>query len=269
MRNSLLIEDYPLLVLPRLATVLGLNEAIFLQQIHYWLRENERHKRHKSHYRAGHWWTYNSYENWQKNNFPFWSISTLKRISKALSRPYTPKKATDTKISREALIITTDKYNRDCTDRTLWYTIDYEALAEIEAELEKRRGCQNDTVESAKVTPSEEVKMTLSKGQNDTLRECQNGTLSSETSSEISPETSRWGAVLQFLEISLGSAFFWLEDSYVESYDGIMLKIVAKSEVAASKIEYHLMSRLAKACKQEFENEDIQIEVHAKEENKE
>ena len=36
--NNLLIDDYPILVLPKLATEIGLNEAIVLQQIHYWLK---------------------------------------------------------------------------------------------------------------------------------------------------------------------------------------------------------------------------------------
>ena len=33
---SLLIDDYPLIVLPALAEEIGLNEAIFLQQLNYW-----------------------------------------------------------------------------------------------------------------------------------------------------------------------------------------------------------------------------------------
>ncbi len=36
--SSLLIEESPLQVLPSLAKAIGLNEAIFAQQLHYWLR---------------------------------------------------------------------------------------------------------------------------------------------------------------------------------------------------------------------------------------
>ena len=36
--SNLLINESPLQVLPTLATYIGLNEAIFLQQVHYWLR---------------------------------------------------------------------------------------------------------------------------------------------------------------------------------------------------------------------------------------
>lgn len=35
--SKLLIDDYPIQVLPKLAKVIGLNEAIILQQLHYWL----------------------------------------------------------------------------------------------------------------------------------------------------------------------------------------------------------------------------------------
>ena len=35
MSSKLLIDEYPLLVLPTLANIIGLNEAIFLQQANY------------------------------------------------------------------------------------------------------------------------------------------------------------------------------------------------------------------------------------------
>lgn len=37
--SKLLIDDYPIQVLPKLAKEIGLNEAIFLQQVHYWLKK--------------------------------------------------------------------------------------------------------------------------------------------------------------------------------------------------------------------------------------
>ena len=37
--SNLLIDDYPILVLPKLANEIGLNEAIVLQQMHYWLKK--------------------------------------------------------------------------------------------------------------------------------------------------------------------------------------------------------------------------------------
>ena len=39
--SNQLIDDYPILVLPKLAEKIGLNEAIILQQIHYWLKDSK------------------------------------------------------------------------------------------------------------------------------------------------------------------------------------------------------------------------------------
>lgn len=35
--NKLLLDEHPLQVMPKLAALIGLNGAIILQQIHYWL----------------------------------------------------------------------------------------------------------------------------------------------------------------------------------------------------------------------------------------
>ena len=72
--SRLLLEDEPLVVLPKLATI-GLNEAIILQ-LHYWLEKSNNVK-------DGFRWIYNTYEEW-KSQFPFWSESTIKRTLKKL-----------------------------------------------------------------------------------------------------------------------------------------------------------------------------------------
>jgi hypothetical protein len=110
MNNRLLISEPPLQVLPSLAVKVGLNQAIFLQQLHYWLQKS-------NHKHAGKRWVYNTYEGWREQ-FPFWrSLTTLKLIVKRLVDA--------------GLVITTDKYNKKPTDRTLWYTIDYKKLNEL------------------------------------------------------------------------------------------------------------------------------------------
>ena len=63
--SRLLIHESPLQVLPSLAVKIGLNEAIILQQLHYWLNPD-----HNKNIREGSHWVYNSYEQWQKQ-FPF------------------------------------------------------------------------------------------------------------------------------------------------------------------------------------------------------
>jgi hypothetical protein len=65
--SKLLIEEPPLQVLPTLAQRIGLNEAIVLQQIHYWSRGK------------GDGWVYNSVAQW-RGQFPFWSERTIRRI---------------------------------------------------------------------------------------------------------------------------------------------------------------------------------------------
>ena len=126
-QSSLLINEYPLMVLPHLATIIGLNEAIILQQLHFWLRTNP-------HERDGRKWSYNSYSSWQ-NQFPFWSISTIKR--------------TIGKLEENGLIIT-GNYNKVKIDRTKWYAINYDVLEKLKEDnyLEDK----NDTPNGADCT---------------------------------------------------------------------------------------------------------------------
>lgn len=103
--SLLLINGKPLLVLPELAKLIGINEALFLQQVHYWLTTSPHEKDGKK-------WVYNSYTEWRKQ-FPFWSYATIKR--------------TVQKLEKLGLLIS-GSYNKLSIDRTKWYSIDYEAL---------------------------------------------------------------------------------------------------------------------------------------------
>jgi len=113
--SKLLINEPPLMVLPSLAVAIGLNEAIALQQLHYWLQTTK-------HHHDGLPWVYNTAEQWQEN-FPFWSANTIRRTFGNL---------------RERGIVIVGNYNKMAADRTLWYSIDY-------AEVEKldRPFCKN------------------------------------------------------------------------------------------------------------------------------
>ena len=73
MSSQLLINEPPLQVLPTLAFKIGLNEAIILQQVHYWLNP----RFNKNFFRERHW-VRNTYEQWQQQ-FPFWSEKTIRR----------------------------------------------------------------------------------------------------------------------------------------------------------------------------------------------
>lgn len=108
--SQLLINEPPLQVLPTLAKLIGLNEALVLQQLHYW----------QSHEkigitRNGKKWVYNSYAEWQ-GNFPFWSRCTIQRIF--------------SKLESKKLILSLQA-NKDKGDKTKSYRIDYDALERL------------------------------------------------------------------------------------------------------------------------------------------
>lgn len=104
--SRLLIDEPPLQVLPSLAVTVGLNEAIFIQQVHYWLQISK-------HVHDGRRWIYNTYDGWQVQ-MPFWSARTIRRIVGDLEA--------------RGVILSTSEYNQTRIDKTKWYTIDYDAL---------------------------------------------------------------------------------------------------------------------------------------------
>ena len=116
MRSSkLLIDEHPLQVLPSLAVAIGLNEAMFVQQLHYWhVRKKE--AKETRYFRDGRWWNYNTYEEWHEQ-FPFWSIATLKRVIRSAEEG--------------GYVLSTSDYNERKGDQTKWYAIDHEALDRI------------------------------------------------------------------------------------------------------------------------------------------
>ena len=99
---SLLLNENPLVIMPTLAAHIGLNEAIILQQVHYWLLKSDKLE-------DGRKWTYNSYESWREQ-FPFWSVATIKRTISSLEK-------------QELLI--SGNHNKAAFDKTKWYTLNY------------------------------------------------------------------------------------------------------------------------------------------------
>jgi hypothetical protein len=73
MTSQLLINESPLQILPTLAQTIGLNEAIVLQQVHYWLNPKFNNNFFENRY-----WVWNTYDKW-KNQFPFWGMNTIRR----------------------------------------------------------------------------------------------------------------------------------------------------------------------------------------------
>ena len=103
--SRLLIDEPPLQVLPSLAREIGLNEAIMLQQMHYWLIKS-------SHEFEGVKWFYKTLEDWQ-TEFPFWSTMTIRR--------------TLTNLEKQK-VIRIGNFNKKKFDKTKWYTIEYQCV---------------------------------------------------------------------------------------------------------------------------------------------
>jgi len=114
LHSKLLIDDHPLQVLPDLAVAVGLNEAIVLQQLHYWIRRS-------TNIIEGHHWVYNTYEEWQAQ-FPFWSVSTIQRIFTSLEK---------------GGVLIAQKHNIQNWDQRKWYRIDYDVLNDKGVSLAK------------------------------------------------------------------------------------------------------------------------------------
>ena len=108
--SRLLIAESPLVVIPSLAEKIGLNEAIVIQQIHYWL-SSDTHKK----FIYGKYWIYNSYQEWQKK-FCFWSVETIKRTILSLEK--------------KGLLLS-NNFNSKKTNRTKWYTIEYSQINKL------------------------------------------------------------------------------------------------------------------------------------------
>jgi len=139
---SLLMPSRPIVINPDLAYSIGLNEAIALQQVNYWLKETTSGLE-----RDGVRWIYNTNEQWLEQ-FPFWSESTLKRT-------FTRLKALG--------VLKIEQLNKSQRDMTNYYTINYESelLDEVKVTKSKSSKC---TRPSGQNEPMEEVTVTRSIG---------------------------------------------------------------------------------------------------------
>ena len=108
-----------LITSPDLARVVGRTEAIFLQQLHYWLTSDKSHGFFYENKR----WVYNTYQDWQEQ-IKIVSISTIRRVVKKLE---------------EKDIILCSKLAKKKSDQTKSYTINYEALFALIPSLKENK----------------------------------------------------------------------------------------------------------------------------------
>lgn len=110
--SKLLINEPPLQVLPSLAVVIGLNEAIALQQVHY-LTGQPKMGIEKEGFR----WVFYTYDEWKAEHFKFWSVPTIQRIFSELEK--------------KELIISA-QFDKQSYDRRKYYRVNYQALDMLE-----------------------------------------------------------------------------------------------------------------------------------------
>lgn len=134
-----------LLVNRRLAALIGLNEAIVLQQIHYWVKKKGGGVEHQ-----GCRWVFNTLERWQEQ-FPFWSQDTVKRALAAL---------------KAKGLIRVEKLAQVGRDRTNYYTVDYKQMALLEASSLPDCNGANCTDASGQIAPMDQGNLHSSNGAN-------------------------------------------------------------------------------------------------------
>lgn len=125
--TKLLINEPPLQVLPSLAVSLGLNEAIFIQQLHYLLNNPKIGVE-----RDGHKWVFFTYDEWKEAQFPFWSTSTIQRIALGLE---------------DKKLVVSARFDEKQYDQRKYYRLDYNQL---------------DALDDIKLTRSDDIKLTRS-----------------------------------------------------------------------------------------------------------
>ena len=192
-KSRLLMKEQPLVVDRTLATLIGLNEALVLQQIEYWVNIKETSDKKgkrtiKENYADGFYWTYNTVEEWAEE-FPFWSYDTVKRTLKKL---------------RDNNYVVTGNYNEKAYDRTLWYRVNHEELIKLDEKNSLGANCTNEEASGVQEEKSSEgLKIDISancpngKGQ---YAPMQKGNMpqpipktSTKTSTEISSSSSSKG----------------------------------------------------------------------------
>lgn len=157
---SLLFDFQPIVVNPKLAARIGLNEAIVLQQLKYWLNDTSSGVDHE-----GHRWIYNTLAQWQKQ-FPFWSEDTIKRSLSSLK-------------NQGAVFV--KQINKSKHDRTNFYAIDYGSPCLIEEgklHSSKRASCTHPSGQNALLSTetttetTTEILPALQAGESDRLEAC-------------------------------------------------------------------------------------------------
>ena len=94
---------------------IGLNGAIVIQAIHYWISLYKSRGKEQN-FRDGRYWHYNTFPEWNRDYFPFWSLKTVKSVFYNLEH---------------LGVLLSGAYG---AGRKKWYTIDYDKLDRLIAD---------------------------------------------------------------------------------------------------------------------------------------
>ncbi|MGN7477255.1 conserved phage C-terminal domain-containing protein [Solibacillus silvestris] len=106
---NFLVNENQLFVSPSLAARIGVQEALLLQQLHYRLLKQGVEK-------EGQIWYCQTHHNWTKQ-LVFWNVPKIRRMF--------------LKLEQFQIVVSSNKFNKFCTDRSKWYRIDYEKINEL------------------------------------------------------------------------------------------------------------------------------------------
>jgi len=116
----MLLDERPLVLLPSLANAVGIAGAVVVQQVHFHLANPNNGRIHD-----GEQWIFKTYEDWRKDDFPFWSERTIRRIFSTLEKG--------------GMIISCQPEGRE--SRRKFYRIDYGRLEKAFTRTHARAGC--------------------------------------------------------------------------------------------------------------------------------
>lgn len=114
-----------------LAARYGLDVAVFIQNIYYWVRKNEANQEH---FYDGRYWAHSSYRGLEKWFEPLWSMQQIKRIVSKC---------------RDQGLLLVGNYNPDGFTHTNWYSVT-DAVLEIYGDFpEPEKVVRNRTIDSS------------------------------------------------------------------------------------------------------------------------
>lgn len=97
----------------KIAEQFGLNEAVFIHNIFFWINNNKANNRNQF---EGRFWTYNTKRAFV-NQFPFWTYEQIKKIIVNLS---------------ENGVLLMSNFNENKWDKTIWYSLSDEVVSYYE-----------------------------------------------------------------------------------------------------------------------------------------